>query len=231
MNDALYFTDSYLQEFKAVVESVKEGKYVILDQTAFYPAGGGQPHDEGVLVNAAGEEFPVAFVGKVGGRISHEIARSGLQPGDKVLGRINWARRYRLMRHHTASHILSGVVFQDTGARITGNQLGLDQSRDDFELETFDRERLKAWEQKTNDILAQNLPVHVRILPREEALKDPSITRLAMEFPPHVQQVRLIDVSGADIQACGGCHVKNTAEIGQIEITKIENKGKNNRRV
>lgn len=231
MEPALYFTDCYLREFEAVVESVTDGKYVVLDKTAFYPVGGGQPHDTGWLIADGGKEYPVVFVGRVQGNISHEVAQPGLKAGDRVRGRIDWERRLRLMRFHTAMHIFCGRIFGEAGARITGNQLGLDASRADFELEQFDRERIREWERQTNALLAKHLPVQFKVLAREEALKIPAVSRLTFELPESVQQVRLVDVVGADLQACGGCHVNNTGEIGEIEVAKLDNKGKNNRRV
>src|SRR3989344_9127228 len=142
MQSALYMNDSYLKEFEAVVESVKDDKFVVLDKTAFYPTGGGQPHDTGMMV-CNGEEYPVVFVGKFSGQISHEVSKAGLKQGDKVTGRINWERRYKLMRMHTAAHLLSAIFHSKLGALITGNQKDVEKSRMDFDLENFDREKIE----------------------------------------------------------------------------------------
>ena len=136
MENALYMTDSYLKEFEAVVESVKDDKFVILDQTAFYPQGGGQPHDTGVM-QLNDDDYPVIFAGKFEGKISHEVSKPGLKVGDKVTGKIDWERRYRHMRMHTAAHIIDAVLFNESGALCTGNQLGLEKSRIDFSLDVL----------------------------------------------------------------------------------------------
>ncbi len=231
MAEGLYFEDSYIKEFEAVVEKA-DNKFIVLDKTAFYPNAGGQPNDTGKMVRESdGKEFKVVFVGKFSGVISHEVDELGLAVGDKVKCSIDWDRRYMLMRMHTAAHIVSGVISKETGADITGNQLGIEKSRIDFALENFDREALKSYEQKANELIKQNMPVNIKILPREEAFKIPALVKLKMGLPESVKQVRIIEIVGFDQQACGGCHVKNTSEIGQIEITKADNKGKNNRRV
>ncbi len=156
MTEALYFLDCYLTEFKATVEKVTDGKFVVLDRTAFYPESGGQPGDTGKLVRESdGAEFEVLYVGKFNGEISHEIAgenvSAGLKAGDKVKGFIDWDRRYRHMRMHTATHVIANVIEKEAGAQITGNQLGLDQSRVDFSLEVFDRDRFTEYEKIAND--------------------------------------------------------------------------------
>jgi len=222
--------DSYLQEFEACVESVKDDKFVVLDKTSFYPNAGGQPYDIGVLTKGK-EEFPVIYVAKFGDVISHEISKPGLKMGDKVTGKINWQRRYLFMRYHTAAHILSTVIHNETGAAITGNQIADDKTRIDFDLEQFDREKLKSYEEKTNAIIIQNLPVTVQFLSREEALKIPSVVKLSKGLSESIQIIRIISIGGFDQQACGGCHVRNTSEIKGIKIIKTDNKGKNNRRV
>ena len=125
MKNALYMNDSYIKEFEANVESIKDNKFVVLDRTAFYPTGGGQPHDTGFLV-CNGEEYPVVYTGKFSGQISHEVSKIGLKAGEKVTGRIDWDRRYRLMRMHTAAHIIDAVLYKEAGALCTGNQLNID---------------------------------------------------------------------------------------------------------
>jgi misacylated tRNA(Ala) deacylase len=226
----LYDVDAYLQEFDAVVNSVSDGKYVVLSDTAFYPQGGGQPNDTGVLVKD-GAEYTVVFVGKFTGNVSHEVAKPGLAAGDQVHGRIDWVRRHTLMRMHTAGHILSVVVNRETGAEITGSQLGVDKSRLDFSLEEFDRSLIGGFEAKVNEIVGKALPVEVHILTRDDAVKIPSVFRLAKGFSDDIKDVRVVRIGDADVQACGGTHVRNTSEIGVMKVISAENKGKNNRRI
>ncbi|MEA1966314.1 MAG: alanyl-tRNA editing protein AlaXM [Euryarchaeota archaeon] len=227
--DALYLNDCYLLEFEATVEAVADDRFVILDETAFYPNAGGQPNDLGVLIRD-GREYPVVHVRKTDDRVSHEIADPGLMAGDKVTGRIDWDRRYLFMRSHTACHVLSAVINKEAGALITGNQIGEAKTRVDFSLKDFDRSQIKSFEEKTNEIIDQEIPVEIKILPAKEALKMPSIVKLKMDLP-EMAEIRIIDIVGFDAQACGGTHVRNTGEIGRIEVVKAENKGKNNRRI
>jgi len=229
MTDLLYMNDCYLREFEAKVVKA-DGKFVILDKSVFYPQGGGQPCDTGKLVKD-GEEFKVVFVKKKGSDVSHELDKQGLQSGDLVKGFIDWDKRYSLMRMHTAAHILSEVIHKQTGALITGNQLNIDKSRIDFSLENFDREALQGYAQKANEVIQSDLPIKIYSLPREEAMKIPSITKLANVLPPAVKELRIVEIEGFDIQADGGTHVKSTKEVGSLEIVNAENKGKNNRRV
>ena len=154
----LYLNDCYLKEWETEVESVSQGKFVVLKQTAFYPNTGGQLFDTGTITKD-GTEHKVVFVGKFGENISHEIDPVGLEQGDKVTCKLDWERRFTLMRMHTAAHVLSRVLFNETGAHTSGNQLGIDRSRIDFTLENFDKEKIKECVNKTNDIIAKNLPV------------------------------------------------------------------------
>jgi misacylated tRNA(Ala) deacylase len=218
-----------LKEFEATVVNVIDDQFVILDKTAFYPNAGGQPNDLGVLVRD-GSEYPVVHVQKTDDLISHAIADPGIMVGDSVTGRIDWDRRYLFMRSHTACHVLSAVINKETGALITGNQIGEAKTRVDFSLKDFDRSQIKSFEAKTNEIIDQEIPVEIKILPAEEALKMPSIVKLKMDLP-EMEEIRIIDIVGFDAQACGGTHVRNTGEIGRIEVVKAENKGKNNRRI
>ncbi len=237
MTEALYFLDCYLTEFKATVEKVTDGKFVVLDRTAFYPESGGQPGDTGKLVRESdGAEFEVLYVGKFNGEISHEIAgenvSAGLKAGDKVKGFIDWDRRYRHMRMHTATHVIANVIEKEAGAQITGNQLGLDQSRVDFSLEVFDRDRFTEYEKIANTVIAQNRPVNLYLVSRKEAEEKLSrLTTLAKGFSEEISQVRLVEIEGVTIEACGGTHLKNTGEIKGIRIEKLQNKGKSNRRM
>ncbi|WP_135605215.1 alanyl-tRNA editing protein AlaXM [Methanococcoides sp. NM1] len=228
--EALYLKDCYVKEFEATVTSVKDGKFVVLDRTAFYPKSGGQPHDTGVLINE-GKEYKVVFTGKFDGQISHEVSEPGLKEGDKVKGIIDWDKRTLFMNYHTASHILSAIIHNETGAKISGNQIAEEKTRVDFNLENFDRDQISSYEAKVNDVIDRALDVKIDILPREEALAIPSVVKLRDAFPPEIEEIRVIRIPDVDDQACGGTHVRNTGEIPHIEIFKAENKGKNNRRI
>ena len=237
MAEALYFLDCYLKEFEATVEKVTDDRFVVLDRTAYYPESGGQPNDTGKLVHESdGDEFDVLYAGKFNGEISHEIAgeniSKGLKAGDRVKGLIDWTRRYRHMRMHTATHVIANVIEKEAGAQITGNQLGLDQSRVDFSLEVFDREKFAEYERIANDIIARKIPVNLYLVSRKEAEEKLSrLTTLAKGFSDEIEEVRMVEIEGVTIEACGGTHVKNTEEIKGIKITKLQNKGKSNRRM
>jgi misacylated tRNA(Ala) deacylase len=231
MKEALYMTDSYIKTFEAEVESISNGKYVVLSQTAFYPQGGGQLNDEGILETADGTQYRVLFVGKFDGKISHEVDKAGLKAGDKVTGKLDWERRYTLMRMHTASHVISSVFHDELGAKITGNQLSLDKLRIDFNLENFDRDLIDQAITKANVYLAQDLPVTLSKLLAEEARKDPALIKLAGALPPNIPVFRIVSIGDVDKQADGGTHVHSTKEVGQLKLLKAENKGKNNRRI
>ncbi len=226
----LYMDDSYLKKFNARVVSVSDGKFVVLDRTAFYPNSGGQMHDTGVIARGA-DEFLVVFVGKFSGKISHEVSCAGLKTGDEVECAIDWDRRYRMMRAHTAAHIISGVIHEKTGAQITGNQLGCDKSRIDFNVEGFDKGLMESYEGMVNEVVSRALPVTIKTLARDEAFKIPSISKLKMQLPVYIKELRIVDIEGFDMQACGGTHVRNTSEIGKVRLVKTENKGKNSKRL
>jgi len=230
MTRALYLEDSYMKECDATVVSVKDDKFVVLDQTLFYPKGGGQPQDAGRVIRG-NEEFQVVYVGKFSGEISHEVDHPGLKAADKVHCILDWDRRYKLMRSHTAAHTLASQMWTGTGALITGNQLDLDKTRFDFSLENFSRDVFQTYIAKANELFKQDIQVKSYELPREEAMKIEGIVKMAEAFPPDVQRLRVVEIIGVDKQADGGTHVKNLKEVGQIEFLKAENKGKNNRRV
>jgi len=232
MSTPLYFQDCYLKEWDAIVKEVSKGKYVVLDQTAFYPNAGGQPYDTGTMTTEDGQIFKIVYVGKFSGELSHEVDKEGLESGMKVHCKIDWDRRHVFMRYHTSSHVLDKVIFDDCGANITGNQISLDKTRIDFPLEDFTEEKVKEFERKANEIIQKNIPIELELLPREQAEKKyPDLFRLAKSFPEHIKEIRTVTLKGLDTQACGGTHVNNTSEIGKIEIFKKENKGKNNRRI
>ncbi|MHA2304789.1 MAG: alanine--tRNA ligase-related protein [Candidatus Hodarchaeales archaeon] len=231
MIKSLYLDDMHLKEFKAEVVSVTDGKFIVLNQTAFYPKSGGIANDEGYLVKES-ETYNVVYVGKFGGKISHEVDTEGLKVGDKITGFLDWERRYKLMRFHTAAHVLSGVFYRNLGAKITGNDIStLDQGRIDFNLENFDRSLIEEQVEKSNEIIQTDYPVEVYYLSRSEVENDPDLTKLAMGLPKHIKAVRIVDIKNFDRQPDGGCHIQSLREIGKINIKKLVNKGKNNRRM
>jgi len=230
MTKTLFLEDSYLRECPAIVVSVKDGKYVTLDQTIFYPKGGGQPYDTGKIMKDA-EAFDVVYVGKFLGEISHEVDHVGLEPGDKVCCILNWERRYRLMRSHTAAHVLAALLNKGTGALITGNQLEENHVRFDFSLERFDKALLEEYLAKANELFGTDVDVKWYELPREEAMKIPGVVKMAEAFPPDLPALRIVEIAGLDRQADGGTHVRNLREVGKVVLVKTENKGKNNRRI
>jgi misacylated tRNA(Ala) deacylase len=230
MTRMLFLSDSYLKECDAVVSSVKDEKYVVLDQTIFYAKGGGQKWDTGKIVRD-NQTFNVVYVGKFSGEISHEVDRAGLKEGDIVHCVLNWERRYKFMRSHTAAHVFASQLCTGAGVLVTGNQLEEDYIRFDFSMENFDRGILEEYVNKANALFGKDIPVKSYELPREEALKIPGIIKMAEALPPDIPILRVVEVVGVDKQADGGTHVKNLKEVGRIELIKAENKGKNNKRV
>lgn len=222
--------DSYLKSWTAKVLSVKDGKYIVLDKSAFYPNSGGQPWDEG-YIKKNGEKFKVVYVGKFSGKVSHEVDRVGLKEGDEVSCELDWKRRYTLMRHHTAAHLLSAIIYKNYQARITGNQLGVNRSRMDFSMKDYSIEKLRASVDEVNGIIEKDLPVSAYYISRTEALQKAELTHLAKGLPEDANEIRIVKIGNVDEQADAGTHVKYLKEIGQIELLKTDNKGKNNRRM
>jgi misacylated tRNA(Ala) deacylase len=229
--ELLYLTDAYLRSFEAQVQEVTPEGGVILDQTAFYPTGGGQPHDLGSLTWDAGSA-QVVEVGKSGPRVIHALDSSRPPVGARIMGDIDWERRYALMRHHTALHAMSGVIYQLYGATVTGGQMYPDRARMDFLLPDLSQERLQRIEERTNELLAEGHPVSICFLSRKEAFAIPDLIRTKINLLPEgIQEIRVVNIEGIDQQADGGTHVANTREIGQVRITRSENKGKGNKRL
>ena len=226
MTELLYLDDSYMKLFTANVKDLK----VYLDKTCFYPQGGGQPTDIGVL-KKNGDLYQVSKVKKDENGIAHYVDKEGLKKGDEITGEIDWEHRYKIMRMHTAAHALSAKFHKKFGAKITGNNLDVEKSRIDFDLENFDRELIKTSVEELNKQIAQGGEVKISSMKREEALKDPDICKLANILPPKIAELRIVEITGIDKQADGGTHVKDAKEIGKIEILSLENKGKNNRRL
>jgi misacylated tRNA(Ala) deacylase len=230
MTQALYHTDAYLRQFEAQVVAV-DGNAVALDRTAFYPGGGGQPNDVGTL-QADGRTWAVTKVRKAGDDIWHEVDGPPAAAGSAVSGTLDWDRRYKLMRTHTAMHILCGVIFRDYGASVTGGNMEPLRGRMDFEFETMRAEFVREIEAKINVEVAAARPVKVMILPRDEAFQIPDLIRTKINLlPPGILEVRTVEIEGLDLQADGGTHVANTREVGPIRIADYKSKGKINKRI
>jgi misacylated tRNA(Ala) deacylase len=230
MTEALYQTDAYLKEFEAVVTAV-EGQSVALDRTAFYPGGGGQPHDTGALTDGT-RIWRVTKSRKAGADIWHELDVEAPVPGARLHGTLDWDRRYQLMRTHTAMHVLCGVIFRDYGASVTGGNMEPLKGRMDFEFETMRQELVKEIEEKINREVGAARPVKVKILPRAEAFAIPDLIRTKINLLPEgITEVRTVAIEGLDLQADGGTHVANTREVGRIRVTDYRSKGKINKRI
>jgi misacylated tRNA(Ala) deacylase len=229
----LYHSDSYLRTFEAHVVAA-DGARVALDQTAFYPGGGGQMADHGALI-WEGQRLELAELHKEGDVVWHSLApESGTAPpmGATVRGEVAWPFRYRMMRTHTALHLLCGLIFRDFGAQVTGGQMYPDRARMDFAIETFLPELVRDVEARVNEAVEADYPIKVYTLPREQAMKIPDLIRTKINLlPPEIQTIRIVEITGVDVQADGGTHVRSTAEVGGIQVLKTENKGKQNKRM
>jgi misacylated tRNA(Ala) deacylase len=235
MTDDLYSRDAYLRTCEATVVDVRDDG-VVLDRTVFYPRGGGQPGDSGVLRWDGGEcRVTDSTRSRDDGEVLHAVDPSTLAPppGTTVTAEIDWDRRYLHMRTHTALHALSGVVFADFGAKVTGGNMdsaGL--ARMDFELDGISQEFGREVEDRLNARLAEDVPVHVHFLPRADALGDPDLIRTKVSLiPGSVDPIRVIDITGIDKQADGGTHVASSGEVGRVRVVKTESKGKANKRI
>ncbi len=235
MTKLLYMDDSYLKEFEASIIDVN-GNEIVLDQTAFHPTSGGIVHDTGYLIKN-GKKYKVVDVKFSSDKetVIHvlETNEHDLKKGDKIKGEIDWDRRYKLMKLHTATHVLAAVMYNEYNAGITGGNIEPDEAKDDYSLEGTGETKqilLEAIE-KTNKILKEGHDVKIYYKTREEAMKIPGIVKLVNRMPPDVNVLRIVEIEGVDIQADGGPHVKNTKEIGELEFIKVKNKGKNRKRV
>jgi misacylated tRNA(Ala) deacylase len=230
MTELLYQTDSYLKEFDAVVSGIDEEKHgVLLDRTAFYPGGGGQPNDVGELV-AGGQVYKVIKVERGNIHIIENVALPEI--GTPVHGVLDWTLRYKLMRTHTAMHILCGVVWRDYNASVTGGNMEPLHGRMDFEFERMQKELVAEIEQKINAEVAAAREVRVKILPRAEAFAIPDLIRTKINLLPEgISEVRTVEIVGLDLQADGGTHVANTREVGVLRITDYKSKGGINKRL
>jgi len=236
--EQLCYRDAYARTVEARVRGIEAGEppLIVLDRTVFYPGGGGQPADRGLLLRADdGRTWTVRAARKIGGEIGHELEPSDGEPpaeGDMLRVDIDWARRFELMRTHTALHALCGVVWRDYGAQVTGGNMEPGSGRMDFEFERMSGDLVGEIEAKVNAELAAGREIRVAVLPRDEAFAIPDLIRTKINLlPPGIEEVRTIEIVGLDLQADGGTHVSNTSEVGRIRVTGYESKGRINKRV
>lgn len=230
MTQLLFQTDSYLKETKAKVSAIEDGA-VIIDQTIFYSGGGGQPADQGKFL-WNGYVARVEKVKKAGDNVLHWLSGPMPEVGQHVRCKIDWDRRYQLMRTHTALHILCGVIWRDFGAQVTGGNMEPLKARMDFELESMSADFAERVEELVNKEVQAARAVRVSILPRAEAFRIPDLIRTKINLLPEgIQQVRTVEIEGLDLQADGGTHVANTNEVGRIKVVGHESKGRINKRL
>ena len=231
MTDELFLNDSYLREFDSWVNKLA-GREVVLERTAFYPGGGGQPPDKGTL-GVGPVRANVVDVRREGGEIVHVLDNPIPDTVQELHGELDWERRFAHMRHHTALHVLSGVIWESFGAKVTGGQMRADRAWMDFSFPgEWTVDVVGEIERLTNAALAEERPVKVYELPREEALKNPGLIRTQVNLvPERVRVIRIVEIEGIDTQADGGTHVANTREVGRMEITDHKSKGRQNKRI
>ena len=226
MSELLYLRDAYLRTFEATVVEAADGA-VVLDRTAFYPTGGGQPHDTGTLGGVA-----VVDVRKDGDAVWHALDGETPAAGSTVRGEIDWTRRHALMRTHTALHVLCGVIWNEWRVPVTGGNMEPLSARMDFEFDPLPEGFARRVEGLVNDELVAARSVEVEFLPRGTALEDADLIRTKVSLVPEtVAEIRVVDIVGLDKQADGGTHVRTTDEVGRIRVVKTENKGKGFKRV
>ncbi|GBD84158.1 alanine--tRNA ligase [bacterium BMS3Abin02] len=223
-------TDAYARTTGArVVEVTEQG--VVLDRTVFYPRGGGQPGDTGVLRWDGGEALVVDTF-RVGSVPVHAIEGARPEVGTVVTAEIDWDRRHLLMRTHTALHALSAIIWRDFGAKVTGGNMEPGAARMDFELDSISVEFGHQVQERLNAELGADRPIRVLFLPRDEALADPDLIRTKVSLLPSlIDPIRVIEIEGLDKQADGGTHVRSTAEVGRVRVVKTQSKGKGNKRM
>ncbi len=232
MTDKIYSTDAYATEMTArVVRADADDNRVLLDRSVFYPGGGGQPHDLGYLW-IGDDQLQVVRVTEDADGVWHWLDGSLPGTGTELIGRIDWDRRFSLMRTHTAMHALCGVIWNRFQSPVTGGNMQPGAGRLDFDLPDWSADLLPGIEADLNAELARQREVEVSFLPRNAADEDPSLIRTKVNLlPKGIQEVRVIDIVGLDRQADGGTHVANTQQVGRITIPKAENKGRGFRRI
>jgi misacylated tRNA(Ala) deacylase len=233
MTEPLYLEDSYARTCTATVTEVTADGHVVLDRTILYPTGGGQPHDLGSLTDG-NTTWNVTAVNKRGADVLHAVNAADNLPhaGSVVEVHLDWERRYRLMRTHTAMHVLCGVIFREFGALVTGGNMALDKARMDFELEDLDAGRVAHIGDLANAAISRGLPVSWRSIPRDVAFQIPDLIRTRINLlPDFITEVRVVEIDGLDTQADGGTHVRNTSEVGGITIIGTRSKGRINKRL
>jgi Predicted metal-dependent hydrolases related to alanyl-tRNA synthetase HxxxH domain len=224
--ELLYLRDAYLREFDARVVDVRDDQ-VALARTAFYPTGGGQPHDTGTL-----DGFAVTDVRKEGDVVWHTVAGDLPAVGASVTGVVEWERRHRLMRTHSAMHVLCGVIWNEWGKAVTGGNMEPLEGRMDFEFDPLPEGFAVQVADLVNAEIAADRAIEVSFLPRDTAVADEDLIRTKVNLiPESVMEIRVVDIVGLDKQADGGTHVRSTAEIGRFEVVKTESKGKGNKRI
>lgn len=228
----VYQYDSYLKEYTSVVKHVFDNR-VVFEETIFHPKSGGVDNDTGFLIYGDNKYSLVnVYIDKNSGYVIHELdSKPVFKQGDSVLQVINWERRYRLMRLHTAAHILSGLMYSKFNALVTGGNISVDKAYDDYSLETLDRELFNKVINEANRIVSEDIEVKIYWLPRDEALRIPGLVKLASRTPPQIEYLRIVEIPNVDIQADGGPHVRKTSEIGEIVLLDVVNKGKNKKRI
>ena len=235
MSDNLCYTDAYARQIEAsVVEVDPEAHAVSLDRTVFYPGGGGQPPDEGLLTGDSGGSWRVTGAKKRGDDVWHTIHADDELPAvdTKAVAEIDWERRHRLMRTHSALHVLCGVIWRDWSASVTGGNMEPLSGRMDFEFETMSGELVGEIERRVNEEIDADREIRVAILPRAEAFAIPDLIRTKINLLPEgITEVRTIEIVGLDLQADGGTHVARTSEIGRVKVTGYESKGRINKRI
>ena len=230
MTELLYQTDSYTRGWEARVLRV-EGDEALLDRTAYYPGGGGQPADRGRLLWDGGRA-EIVGARRDGEDLWHRLEGAAPLAWQQVHGELDWERRHALMRAHTALHILCGIVWRDYGAPVTGGSMDIGRARMDFELEAMSGELAREMEAKLRREVQAARPVRVRILAREEAFAIPDLIRTKVNLlPPGIEQVRVVEIEGLDLQADGGTHIRNTSEVGEVRVVGHESKGRINKRL
>ena len=234
MTKLLYQTNSYLKEFVSNVVSIMADTHtILLDQTAFYPGGGGQVYDKGII-DFEGVKAVLKRAKYSPDGILHIFEEGEPIPevGSEITGILDWDRRYKVMRTHTAMHILCGTIFRDYGALVTGGDMEPLKGRMDFEFENLTKNLVAVIESAINKEVAAARDVLVAIHSREEAFKIPDLIRTKINLlPPHIKEVRTVEIVDLDLQADGGTHVNNTSEVGTIHITDYKSKGRINKRL